>query len=185
MAIPIANIPISDNLSSTLEQRFILPGYHTWQQFKEMQSWVSRLPGMRISYLDGCIELMTTGEEHEFLKKSIAILIEAYLFARGIRFFPVGNATREAEEKGASFQPDESYYIGSKKAHPDLALEVALTSGGIEKLEKYKRFQIAEVWFWQNDRLAIYGWRGEDYERISSSELLPNLDLELLSAWAK
>jgi Uma2 family endonuclease len=60
-------------------------------------------------------------------------------------------------------------------------LEVALTSGGIEKLEKYKRFQIAEVWFWQNDRLVIYGWRGEDYERISSSELLPNLDVELLN----
>ena len=38
------------------------------------------------------------------------------------------SATLRAKEKGASFEPDESYYIGEKKENPDLAIEVNITS---------------------------------------------------------
>ena len=133
--------------TSVKEQRFILPGHHTWQQFKQLQALMAEFPGVRISYLDGCVEFMTVGEQHEITKKAIAILLEIYLFEMGINFIPVGNAMREAESKNVSFEPDESYYIGEKKEHPDLAVEVVITSGGTGKLEKYKRFRISEVWF--------------------------------------
>jgi len=171
--------------TSTQEQRLVVPGRHTWEQFKTMQAWADRIPGLQITYLDGYIELMTTGEDHEIFKKLIAILLETYFFEQGIRFIPVGNATREAEEHGASFEPDESYYIGNKKAHPDLAIEIVMASGGIGKLEKYKRFKVREVWFWQNNQIAVHALRDADnpehihYEQVSQSELLPALDLAL------
>ncbi len=79
----------------------------------------------------------------------------------------------------------ESYYLGEKKAHPDLAIEIALTCGGKAKLEKYKRFGINEVWFWENERLSVYRFRGGEYEEVSRSELLPELNLELLVRCAK
>jgi hypothetical protein len=41
--------------------------------------------------------------------------------------------------------------------------------------------EIAEVWFWENNRLSVYHFRGEEYEEVSNSELLPELDLELLA----
>ncbi|NEP46061.1 MAG: Uma2 family endonuclease [Okeania sp. SIO2H7] len=167
------------------EQQFILPGRHSWQQFQTIQSVMENATGLKISYLDGVIELMTTGETHEMLKKAIAILLESYFLKQGINFIPVGNATREDETKEVSFEPDESYYLGEKKAHPDLAIEVALTSGGKGKLEKYKRFGITEVWFWENNQLSVYHFRGEEYEEVSRSELLPELDLELLAGCAK
>ncbi len=162
------------------EQRLILPGYQSWQEFKAIQALMESVAGVRISYLDGRVELMTTGEEHESIKKAIAILVEIYLFEMGIEFIPVGNATRESETKGVSFEPDESYYIGDRKSHPDLAIEVVITSGNPKKLEKYKRFEITEVWFWENNQLALYRFRGEDYEQIANSELFPDLDIELL-----
>ena len=162
------------------EQRLILPGYQSWQEFKAIQALMESVAGVRISYLDGCVELMTTGEEHESIKKAIAILVEIYLFEMGIEFIPVGNATRESETKGVSFEPDESYYIGDRKSHPDLAIEVVITSGNPKKLEKYKRFEITEVWFWENNQLALYRFRGEDYEQIANSELFPDLNIELL-----
>ncbi len=171
--LPDKRIPVKD-------QRFILPGRYSWQQFKAIQAAMAEVPGVRLSYLDGCVELMTTGEDHEMIKKFLAILIEAYLFKKGIRFIPVGNATRESETKGASFEPDESYYIGTRKEHPDLAIEVALTSGGKDKLEKYKRFKITEVWFWENNQISIYQFCNDNYEQISRSEFLPDLDLALL-----
>ena len=167
--------------TSVTEQQFILPGYYTWQQFKALQGIIENASGLRISYLDGVIEFMTIGEPHEMLKKAIAMLLESYLFEKRIKFVAVGSATRASETKEVSFEPDESYYLGEKKAHPDLAIEVALTSGGKSKLEKYKRLEIAEVWFWENNQLSVYRFRGEEYEEISNSELLPELDLELFA----
>ena len=170
----------------TNEQRFIVPGCHSWQQFKIVQIWANEIPGLRIAYLDGCIEFMTTGKEHERIKKLVAILLELYFFERDIPFFPAGNATCEAEERGASFAPDESYCIGEDRDYPDLGIEIALTSGGIQKLEKYQRFKVREVWFWENDRISVYVLRDAEevtrirYERSPKSEILPQLDLILL-----
>ncbi len=123
---------------------------------------------------------MTLGEEHEAIKSVIAIFIALYFFEKGINFFPVGSATRRAKEKSASFEPDESYYIGEKKENPDLAIEVNITSGSIDKLEKYKRFKITEVWFWENNQLSLYLLNNDSYEQITQSILLPELDINLL-----
>lgn len=83
--------------TSVTEQQFILPGRHSWQQFTAIQTVMENAPGLKISYLDGVIEFLTTGEAHEMLKKAIAILLESYLLKQGINFIPVGNATREDE----------------------------------------------------------------------------------------
>lgn len=172
---------VSQEIIAVKEQRFVLPGRHSWQQFKEIQAGMGNVPGVRISYLDGRVELMTMGEPHETLKKNIAILLEGYFFEREIEFIPVGSATREDESREVSFEPDESYYIGEKKEHPDLAVEVVITSGGINKLEKYKRLKIAEVWVWEDNRLSLYRLRGEEYEQLSRSEFWPELDFDLLA----
>lgn len=173
---------ILEKPSSTQEQRLLLPGWHSWQEFKAIQALMEEVPGVRLTYLDGFIELMTIGEPHELIKKAISILLEVYFFEMGIEFVPVGSATREVEGRKVSFEPDESYYIGEKgnKEHPDLAIEVILTSGSIKKLAKYKRLQIPEVWFWENDSLSLYRLREEDYEAIDRSEFLPELDIALL-----
>ena len=171
--------------ASSAEQALSLPGRYSWSHFKSLQSWADQTPSLKIAYLDGAIELMTTGKPHERVKKLIAILIEAYCFEQGIRFFPLGNATCEAEEKGASFDPDESYCFEADKDYPDLGIEVVFTSGGLDKLEKYRRFSVAEVWFWQRDRLIVYhlvlNAVGEsDYQLAERSRWLPDLDIALL-----
>ncbi|MEG4998711.1 Uma2 family endonuclease [Microcoleus sp. B4-D4] len=162
------------------EQRLILPGYYSWEQFEAIESLMANSSGLRITYLDGWIEFMTLGEAHEEIKSILAIFIALYFFEKGINFIPVGSATRRNRAKDVSFEPDESYYIGEKKEHPDLAVEVTMTSGSTNKLAKYLRLRIPEVWFWENNQLAVYGLRENDYELISKSDLLPELDLELL-----
>lgn len=173
---------ILEKPSSTQEQRLLLPGWHSWQEFKAIQALMEEVPGVRLTYLDGFIELMTIGEPHELIKSILGFLTEFYLCEMGIEFMPVGSATREVEGQKVSFEPDESYYIGEKgsKEHPDLAIEVVITSGNIKKLAKYKRLEIPEVWFWEDNSLSLYRWREQDYEAISRSEFLPELDIALL-----
>ena len=162
------------------EQRLILPGYYSWEQFEAIESLMADSSGLRITYLDGWIEFMTLGEAHETISCLLNFLIQLYFCEMGIEYIPVGSATRRDRARDVSFEPDESYYIGSIKEHPDLAVEVTITSGSTNKLAKYLRLRIPEVWFWENNQLSVYGLREDNYEQISRSELLPELDLELL-----
>ncbi|HIK08877.1 MAG TPA: Uma2 family endonuclease [Oscillatoriaceae cyanobacterium M33_DOE_052] len=167
-------IPNTDN-----EQKLVFPSPLSWPQFQTLETLISEIPGLRISYIDGWVEIMTISQRHEIIKSIITLLLGLYFLHKRIEFIPVGSATRQDEAKAVSFEPDASYYIGSEKAHPDLAIEVAITSGGIDKLAKYQRLQITEVWFWENNQLVVYHWSGEGYEQVSRSALLPDLDLEL------
>jgi len=173
-------LQVSEQITTIQEQRFILPGYYTWEQFETLETLIEDAPGLRITYLDGCVEFMTLGENHEQIKSVLALFIGLYFFEKGINFIPVGSATRRNQAKDVSFEPDESYYIGSRKEHPDLAVEVTISSGSTNKLAKYLRIRIPEVWFWENNRLAVYRLRDDDYKQVSRSEFLPELDLELL-----
>ncbi len=174
------SITLSVQSDTDREQRLLMPGTYTWKEFEALENLLAESPGLRITYLDGSIEIMTLGEAHEQIKSLIGMFLEAYLIAMEIEFIPVGSATRRGEEKGTSFEPDESYYLYVKKEQPDLAIEVILTSGNLRKLEKYRRFQIPEVWLWEDSQLQVYYLGAEGYDLVERSQLLPKLDLDLL-----
>ncbi len=54
-----------------------------------------------------------------------------------------------------------------------------ITSGSPIKLQKYRLMGVLEVWFWEDGTLQLYRLREQGYERITNSELLPELDLSL------
>ena len=165
----------------TETQSLTLPGRYSWEEFQAIQTALGQTSSLRITYLDGVIELMTLGEYHESIKTIIGFLVELYLFNQGIEFYPVGSATRASREKSVSFEPDESYYLGEQKEHPDLAIEVNVTSGSPQKLEKYQRLGIQEVWMWQAEKFSIYVLEENTYQALPKSKLLPDLDFELLA----
>jgi Uma2 family endonuclease len=153
-----------------------------WPQFQSIEAGFQDVAGIRFIYLDGILDIMTLSPEHEEYKKTLGMLLEAYLRESGIRFYGQGSLTLGGEESNARKEPDESYSIGTKKETPDLAIEVTFTSGGVDKLKLYQRLGVREVWFWEDGVLSIYILR-EKYEEIRQSELLPDLDLELLKKY--
>ena len=151
----------------------------SWSQFESFEAAFDSFDGIKFAYLDGILEIMTVSPEHEESKSTIGLLVEAYLREKGIRFYVKGGPTLGSKELGARKEPDESYNLQTKKTIPDLAIEVIFTSGGIDKLQLYKRLGIPEVWFWEDGVLSIYYLRDE-YEKVDRSELLPELDIALL-----
>ncbi|MGB7709158.1 MAG: Uma2 family endonuclease [Microcoleus sp.] len=151
----------------------------SWSQFESLEAAFESVGGIKFAYLDGILEIMTVSPEHEETKGTIRALLEAYLREKSIRFYVKGSPTLGSKELGARKEPDESYNLQTKKAIPDLAIAVIFTSGGIDKLQLYKRLGIPEVWFWEDGVLSIYYLR-EDYEQVDRSELLPELDIALL-----
>jgi Uma2 family endonuclease len=155
----------------------------SWSQFAAIETAFEGVAGVRCFYLDGNLEIMNISPEHEEIKSTIGLLIEAYMREKGIRFYVKGGPTLGGKEKRARKEPDESYNLGTKKAIPDLIIEVVLSSGGIDKLQFYKRIGVPEVWFWEKGEIKIYRLRGGEYEQVNSSEWLPDLDLALLSQY--
>jgi Uma2 family endonuclease len=151
----------------------------SWSQFESLEAAFESVGGIKFAYLDGILEIMTVSPEHEDTKSTLSLLVEAYMREKGIRFYVKGGPTLGSKELGARKEPDESYNLQTKKAIPDLAIEVIFTSGGIDKLQLYKRLGIPEVWLWEDEVLSIYYLR-EEYEKVDRSELLPELDIGLL-----
>ena len=157
----------------------------TWEQFKTLQNYFEQWGGARVTYLDGTIQLMTISLEHESRKSLLARLLETFLIEEDIEFFLHGSATLESEIKKAGKEPDESYCFHTEKKLPDLAIEVAITSGGIDTLEIYRRWKIPEVWIWQRDVLHVFQLRGGTYMQADQSRHFPRLDLALLAKCAR
>ena len=173
------------NLPSSLpspEQRLTLDGV-TWQQYDALVAlFMNQFPALRMTYLEGTLELMTTSPEHERLKTILARLIEAFAEALDVDLNGYGSATFRKEAAARGLEPDECYCLGSLHDVPDIALEVVLTSGGVDKLQVYQGLGVQEVWFWQDGMLHLYGLQadGTGYEPLGQSRLLPRLDATLL-----
>lgn len=152
----------------------------TWREFKVVEQLIER-PGVRLSFLDGVLEIRKKpGKKHETIKERFGALLEIYLEFLGLDFTPTGSVTLESESGRVKREADESYELSPDRERPDIAIEVVVTSGGIDKLEVYKRLKIPEVWFWEKGQLSFYALRDEGYENILHSQLLPNLDVALL-----
>ena len=151
----------------------------SWAQMEAIEKSFTNIGGVRFLYLDGILEIMTVSPEHEETKKTIALLLETYMRQKGIKFYGRGGFTLGSQEQRAKKEPDESYNFQTKKAIPDLVIEVIFTSGGIDILELYKRIGVPEVWLWQDGVLSIYDLK-EEYEKVEKSQFLPELDINLL-----
>ncbi|WP_445174137.1 Uma2 family endonuclease [Microcoleus sp.] len=156
----------------------------TWREFKAVEQLLDR-PGYRLSFLDGVLEIRRRhGEPHETVKARIGALLQLYLLMAGFDFTPTGLMTLESETGKVKREADESYKLAPGRMLPDLAIEVVFSSGGINQLEAYKRLKIKEVWFWEDGLLEVYHIRGEGntlhYEKVSSSEEVKGIDLDLL-----
>jgi Uma2 family endonuclease len=128
---------------------------------------------------------MTPSRNHESIKSIIGCLVETWCLERGVEFSTYGSWTLKdaAVERGA--EPDECYVFGTaaEPERPDLAIEVVWTSGGIDKLDVYRKLGVREVWYWRRGTIQPYALRGEQYEAIERSELLADLDLAELATF--
>ena len=163
-----------------LDEPILIDGL-TWREFKVVEQLLDS-PGVRLSFLDGVLEIRRMpGEKHETIKERIGSLLDLYLLQVGIDYQPTGSMTLESPSGLVKREADKSYKLGANRERPDLVVEVVVTSGGINKLEAYKRLQISEVWFWENGRLRLYSLSEDGYAEVDQSFVLPDLDIVLLA----
>ncbi|MCW8141308.1 MAG: Uma2 family endonuclease [Planctomycetota bacterium] len=157
----------------------------TWADYQRVLEVRGDRSAPRITYLEGRLQIMSPSEDHEHLKSLISRLVEAYCLERDIELKTVGSWTLEDKAVDRGAEPDECYVFRdfASAKRPDLAIEVVWTSGGIDKLEVYRKLGVQEVWIWRKGSIVLHALRGDRYEGLARSELLPGLDLEQLTSF--
>ncbi len=168
----------------TADQRIVMHGV-PWAHYEALLALRGDTPVPRIAYLDGAMELMSPSKQHERNKSYVGRLVETYALERGINLSPYGSWTLREGPQRAGVEPDECYLIGDDQDRntPDLAIEVIWTSGGIDKLEAYRRLAVPEVWFWKDGAIQVHVLADGEYQVRMASACLPGLDLELLCSF--
>ena len=163
-----------------------------WKGYEQLLAMRGESSVPRITYLEGLAELMSPSRYHETDKTRFARLLEAWSDIAGVPLEGYGSWTLKAKAKRRGAEADECYTVRrvakSDRDRPDIAIEVIWTSGGIDKLEVYRKLGVREVWFYERGTLRFFALRREAddvYREIPRSELLPELTVDALLACMK
>jgi Uma2 family endonuclease len=169
---------------SPIEDHVVFLSGVSWEDYERLLDMRGDHSAPRIAYLDGDVEIMSPSQTHEGIKSVIGALVEAYCLERDIPFSTYGSWILQAKDRSRGAEPDECYVFGTEDAErPHLAIEVVWTSGRIDKLDIYCKLGVTEVWYWRKGRIQPYSQRGERYVPVEQSEVLPGLDLALLTSF--
>ena len=166
-----------------------------WRGYQQLLAMRGESSVPRITYLEGLAELMSPSRYHEIDKTCFARLLETWSEIADVPLEGYGSWTLEDEEADRGAEADECYTVRrvaeSDEDRPDIAVEVVWTSGGINKLEVYRKLGVREVWFYERGKLRFSNVcanpiRPPPYARCALSSRNPSLarqrigsDLEL------
>jgi len=166
------------------DQRMLIRGV-SWSDYVLLRKTLDHIPGLRMTFCEGVLELMSPSRSHELWKTTTARLIELYAFLLELPLLGYGSTTFRDEAKERGVEPDECWRVGSQMKDgeiPDIVLEVIYSSPLLDKLYVYDGLEIPEVWLWQDGAFSVHRRRAEGgYVPAERSGLLPELDFALVA----
>jgi Uma2 family endonuclease len=165
-----------------------------WSVYVQLRKADDR-PGVRMSYWNGTLELMSPEYIHDKTKVRLTRLVTAVVEELDIASACAGSTTfqlpGEGEKKGAAKEPDSCFYIKNEilirekddidlpvDPPPDLAIEVDNTTDSARKLPIYAALGVPEVWRYDvRTRELVFGRLQPDgtYAEVTRSVSLPML----------
>jgi Uma2 family endonuclease len=168
------------------DQRIVIHGV-TWDQYETVRAALDHKAGLRMTYLEGALEIMSPGYRHEMVKSLVGRLVELYALEMDIDLSGYGSMTFRKKALERALEPDECWTMGDmpaeeEKKRPAIAFEVVVTGGGLDKLDAYRGLGVPEVWFWEKGRFSLHRLGRRGYETITRSRFLPGLDFRLIES---
>jgi Uma2 family endonuclease len=144
----------------------------SWELYQALRDDPER-DGVRMTYYQGVLELMSPSGPHERLNRTLGGLVETWCEAHEIPYANFGSTTYREEHAKAGLEPDTCYYIQheaemrnneevdlSRDPPSDLALEVDIKSSTKGRMPIYAELGVPEVWRLTADSLRMYRLRG-------------------------
>ncbi len=163
----------------------------TWEQYCDFRDDPAN-NGVRMSYADGDLLLMTTGHLHERISHILSVILLAWAQHSDARIMGFGRWTLQQELKEKGLEADNCYYsrhipqVQEKEAldlkvdpPPDLAIEIDVTTHSQLKFDIYASLGVPEVWVWEENRIAVHQLSEGEYQPSLESIELPGFPLKM------
>jgi Uma2 family endonuclease len=167
-----------------------------WEAYEQLLEDLRDRSGVRVTYDQGRVEIMSPLRRHEKYKEFIGDLIRALADELDISIESSGSMTwkRKKDAKGA--EPDLSFHIANAERvvgkdeldlsvdpAPDLVVEIDITNESLSKFAIYATFGVPEIWRYvdRQKSVAMYELRNNAYMEIEASRSFPMLTPELLA----
>lgn len=171
----------------------------SWEEYEMFLEDFAERAGWRLAYDGGKLEIMPPLMEHETPAVSIDMFVWAYGEFFDLTVEGAGSTTFRRELKKKGVEPDACFYIQSADKvigkvglldpknypMPDVAVEVDITHGSLDKFPIYAALGVPELWLYDGENLSFYELRDEKYHQISNSRALPGLSAEKLAEFLK
>ncbi len=171
----------------------------SWETFGRMSEELSENSGKRLTYDGEYLQIMSPLMEDEnnnwFISRLIFVMAEEW----DLTIKSVGSLTLKRDDIKKGIEPDACFYLKNEpsvrnKQHidlntedvpPDLAIEIDITSGSLDKLPIYAALGVAEIWRYDGQVLRFYGLNKETkcYQEMSQSIAFPWLETSLIPQW--
>lgn len=166
-----------------------------WDEYERLLADLVDRPGLRVTYDEGRLEIMSPLPEHEEYKEFILRLVSVLSEIQGITLETRGSATwkRKAFRKGT--EPDTCFYVANATRiigrrtidlevdpPPDIAVEIDITNETLSKFPIYAALGVPEIWRYDGKTAVFYELRGGTYHTIPGSRFFEGLTPELLGA---
>jgi Uma2 family endonuclease len=170
----------------------------SWDEYEELLEQVGEAPGLRISYDNGSLHVMTISAEHEKYSDFIKSLIAGIRLRLQIDILAFGSATMRKPKRSAGHEPDGCFYvqtaplIGNKiqldfetDPPPDIVVEIDVHHDSRARFRGYLALGVPEIWRYDGHAMTIYHLSKEgdrqQYVAGDTSAGLPMLSATLLT----
>jgi Uma2 family endonuclease len=168
----------------------------TWDEYEELLKQVGEAHGLRISYNDGTLKVMSLSPEHEQYVSFINSLVThiRLRLRMNIRFF--GSATLRKKKKSKGHEPDACFYVQTAAAlgnrikidftvdpPPDVVVEVDIHHDSTGNDPIYAALGVPEIWRYDGWKATILLLRENDYIEAKTSNALPIITSAILTEY--
>ena len=160
----------------------------SWREYERLLDQVGEASGLRLSYNNGRLQVMTLSSEHENYVRFIESLMTTIKLRLRINIRSFGSATMKQRKQSKGKEPDACFYVQSaekiglrtrldftKDPPPDIAVEVDIHHDSQADFPIYAALGVPEVWRYDGEGLIIHCLQSGNYVPSDTSPALPFL----------
>ena len=166
----------------------------TWDEYEDLLEEVGEPGGLRISYDNGRLKIMSLSAEHEKYVRFLESLMTAIRLRLRLNILSFGSATMKKQRAEKGNEPDACFYVQSAASignriqlnfaidpPPDIAVEVDVHHDSDDELSIYAALGVGELWLFDRTKLTIHLLQYGQYVETNASRALPMLSSRVLT----
>ena len=170
-------------------------GNATWSDYEKLLDEVGEASGLRISFDQGKLQVMTLSSLHENYSALVQDIIRQVSLQKRIKVLCYKSSTIKASKELKGAEPDGCFYVQSADQlpdklridfstdpMPDIVLEIDIHHDSKAKFEIYSTFGINEIWRYDGKVFELYArQKNGEYKLSKKSKALPILTPKILT----